>query len=99
MNVGAGDGPVTQVNVGVTPGDLASLVETLKGLGVSEEDIESLRVAIDQDEQETSEKPGPRTREWLGRITMATARGVGYVGGGATATVIGTAVAKFLGLI
>lgn len=99
VNVGAGDGSVTQLNLGVTPGDMASLVRALKGLGVSSEDIEALRSAIDQDEQETPEKPGPRTREWLGRMTMATARGVGYIGGGATATVIGTAVAKFLGLV
>jgi hypothetical protein len=62
-------------------------------------DVESLRAAIDQDQHETAEKPGPRTRDWLGRMTMAAARGAGYVGGGATATVIGTAVAKYFGLI
>jgi hypothetical protein len=99
VNVGAGDGPVTQINVGVTPGDLTSLIDALKGLGVPAEDIESLRAAIDQDQHETDEKPGPRTREWIGRMTMAAVRGAGYVGGGATATVIGTAVAKYLGLV
>lgn len=99
VNVGAGDGPVTQVNVGVSPGDLATLVEVLNGLGVSSKDIESLRAAILQDEQETSQKPGPRTGEWLGRMTLAVARGARHVGGGATATIIGTAVAKYLGLM
>jgi len=99
VNVGAGEGPATQVNVSVRPGDMTSLIDTLKGLGVPAMDIDSLRAAVDQDQLATAEKPGPRTREWLGRMTMAAARGTGYVGGGATATVIGTAVAKYLGLI
>ena len=93
-------GPNASVEVSVSPGDLTSLLGYLESQGVERAERDELGEAIKEDEAEGArEKPGRRVAAWLGRVTLKVAASGGRVGEGTAAAVIGTAVARYFGLL
>lgn len=94
-------GPNASVNIEVVPGDLDSLMRYLEAHGIEKGDREELAEAIKSDAAEAGPKQGPgkRVSAWLGKVSLKMAASGGRIGEGTAATVIATAVARFLGLM
>jgi hypothetical protein len=88
-------GPSAAVNVAA--GDLHSLLDYLKSVGVDAADREALAGAIAADADE-AEKPGSRVRDWLGRMAFKIAAAGERVGEAAAGGSIAFAVARFFGI-
>lgn len=75
-NVAAGSPGATQANqVQVVQGDMASLLQHLRGLGFDDASLQELPAAVDADTKEGAQGLGNRTKEWLSK---AAARAGGF---------------------
>jgi hypothetical protein len=86
------------VDIAVARGDLESLLLHLRTIGVEEADLEALPTSLQMDAGAPSEQPGPRTREWIGRVTFKLAASASRIGEGAAGGAIALAIARYLGL-
>lgn len=98
VNVGQAAGAVQQVAVAsFVPGDFAALARELALAGVTSREVDELRDSLEGDGPSGGE-PGPRTREWLGRVALRLVRVSGDLAGQTGASVVAMAVARYLGL-
>lgn len=98
INLAVGNSGTThQTSMNVQAGDLSSLKEYLKGLGLEDEAIGDLDRALELDAAESSQ-PGPATQGWLGRVMIMLGRGTLSVGSNAVGSLIAEAVMRFLGI-
>ncbi|MCU1024082.1 hypothetical protein [Stenotrophomonas maltophilia] len=95
-----GNANVANVTNHVAQGDLASLVEHLRGVGVAQEDLRALEVAVelDGDEPHRSKKLGPAVAEWVGSIIGKAASGVWDVTVSAAGALLGAALSTYYGI-
>lgn len=98
----AGSQEFTQTVEQVVPaGDSGALHQALERLGVPGGEIEALDEAIDQDRRDSQavgDEIGPATRTWLDGLRGKVAAGSIRLAEGATISVVGRAVAQFVGL-
>lgn len=99
-NLAYGSSEVTQdAEVHVSRGDFSSLRELLIGLGVSEEEIDELKVALKEDDQsEERGSLGSRTSQWIGNMIAKTVSGTWDASTSVAADVLKKAILSFLGL-
>jgi len=82
--------PGAHQHVAVGQGDLDALLDRLRELGVTDDDLDDLTDAIDHDGAE----PGSRVSAWLGRFML----GVGAVTTAATGQLIADAIGGYYGI-
>jgi hypothetical protein len=92
-------GPNAAIHVNVTPGDLASLMAFLAEHGIDEAERQELTEAIGSDAVVGESRPGRSVTAWLGKVSLRLAASGARVGEATAATVIGTAIARYLGLV
>jgi len=90
---------VTQsINQQVTAGDLASLKNALRGVGIEEEDIEKLVSDLDEDGERTKDQGfGERVAEWIGTMTKKIVSGTWQVAIETGPAMLKEAIARYLG--
>lgn len=76
QNYAAGSNNVEQAAISIAPGDLPALVQELKKLGVTDEDLRLLPEALDDDQKAGAGGVGPAVKKWLGSATSKVAQGV-----------------------
>lgn len=97
LNWAAGTGGVTQTIVNVVPGDFDSLAAYLRQQGVDNTELTELRGAVDADAVEgVTKEPGPRVRDWIGKVTLRLAQSGSRITEGATGALIAEAILRFL---
>lgn len=84
------DSPGTRQESTVVQGDLPSLLNRLRALGVEDGELDELAEAIDHDGPE----PGARVNAWLGRITL----GLGAVATAAIGQLVADAIGAYYGI-
>jgi hypothetical protein len=91
---------VTQTNmINVQKGDFQSLRRCLTDKGVSEEDVDELEKAIQEDPPPSSDATyGRGVSAWLGKMVSNAASGVWQIGVGAASRFLGTALGSYYGL-
>ncbi len=95
--VAAGTNITQNVQQEVRSNDLDSLLSYLKSIGVSEEETQELKEAIEEDgHREKSAGFGPRVRDWLGKKAAEGALNATLSG---IATTAATAMAQYYGLL
>lgn len=83
----------------VTAGDFNSLAECLKAAGVENEDIESLKQAIEADPKPaSSDKMGPNVSGWIGSMVSKAASGAWKIGSAVAAPLIVKAICAYYGI-
>ena len=93
--VAAGTNITQNVQQEVRSNDLSSLLSYLKSVGVSEEDVQELKEAVEEDgPAEESAGLGPRVRDWLGKKTAEGALNATLSG---IATTTAKAIAQYYG--
>jgi hypothetical protein len=99
-NLAAGSQDFTQASqIAVQKGDFSSLRDLLCRLNVPSEEISTLETSLKEDAKDSgAEKLGPKTSGWVGRMMQKAAEGTLKIGTSAAASVIGKAIAKYLGL-
>lgn len=100
QNVAAGNAHVEQRAAPIVArGDSAALRTVLKLQGVEDADIEQLLEALKSDANSGMEgQIGPAVQSWMGKLWAATVSGSSKVATSAIGSVIGKAIAIFLGL-
>jgi hypothetical protein len=98
-NIAAGSSDFSQsIRQGVLAGDIASLLKTLKELGVSDEDAKELKEAIAQDGKPNDAKSfGQRVTAWLGKMVTKAAAGAWKVGTSVAVEVLPKLIMKHYG--
>lgn len=82
----------------ITPGNFESLSAFLKDQGVTEDDIQELQSAIQEDPQpEDSSSFGPKVAGWIGKMATKAAQGIWKIGSVVAVDVVTKAVAKYHG--
>lgn len=91
---------VTQnLQMTVTAGDFNSLAECLKAAGVENEDVDSLKQAIDADPKPaSSDKLGANVSGWIGKMVTKAASGIWKIGAAAAAPLIVKAISAYYGI-
>jgi hypothetical protein len=97
INAVGNTGTTNQYAAPVQPGDLQGLKEKLAGLGVPEELITDLDIALVKDADST-EQPGPHTQGWFGRLMIKAGQGTLQLVSATATTVVMAEVRRFLGL-
>jgi hypothetical protein len=99
-NLAVGSENFTQASqVAVQKDDFASLRDFLEKLGVTSEEVAELESSIKDDAKDSGPgKLGPKTSNWFGRAMQKAAAGALNIGTSVAATVLGKALAKYLGL-
>jgi len=99
-NLAAGGHDFAQAaQIAVQQGDFSSLRDLLTRLDVPNEEISALDVSIKEDAKDVgSGKLGPKTSSWIARMMQKAGEGALKIGTSAAASVIGKAIAKYLGL-
>lgn len=80
--VASGDRIEQKVKQGIESGDMDSLIDYLRDVGLQHEDLESLKEAIEADGEPTGDELGERVKSWLGEMTEKTYKGAINVGKG-----------------
>jgi hypothetical protein len=94
-----GSAPNSQIGMVVATGDFSSLREFLLREGVSDEDVTSLRAALESDIRPRSGgKLGPRVSSWIGGMVKKAAEGLWNAGVDAAGKVLAEAVMNYYGL-
>jgi hypothetical protein len=88
-------GDTTQNSTQIQPGDLASLKEYLRQLGLTDEIIDDLDDALSAD-ADSKNQPGPATRSWLSRVMIKIGSGTLSVASNAAGSLIATALMQYL---
>jgi len=97
-NIAVGNpGPTNQHATHVQPGDLPGLKDKLTQLGVTEELIDELDTALDED-ADSQEQPGPHVQSWLSRMMIKVGKGTLPLVSATATTVVIAEVRRFLGL-
>lgn len=97
-NLAVGNSGIThQTSLNVQAGDLNSLKQYLKELGLEDEIINELDESLSLDAAETSQ-PGPATQGWLGRVMIQIAKGSLSVASNTSGSLVAEAVMRFLGI-
>lgn len=79
--------------------NFTSLERVLRENGVDENDVNELKVALEDDEQPNPNKGfGPRVSSWISKMMKKAAEGSWEVGVGAAGTLLAQAIAKYYGL-
>lgn len=100
QNTNIGVANVSQTNpvqVSIPKGDWNALGKYINGLGVSDEEIQSLRADIESDSKECKSGIGPRASSWLERIRNGTVHVASSLAGNVVANLITQAIVSFLG--
>jgi len=85
-----------EFNIGAK--DLAALEQILSDNGVSHQDVQELRAAVESEpEAESGQKFGPRVSSWIGKMMGKAADGSWKVGVGAAGSLLAQAIAKYYG--
>jgi hypothetical protein len=90
-------GTTNQYATHVQPGDLQGLKEKLAELGVTEELIDDLDIALDEDAASLVQ-PGPHVQGWFSRMMIKVGRGSLQLASTAASTVVMAELRRFLGL-
>lgn len=99
QNYSAGGTNVTQTAVGsVQMGDLESLLAVLRSTGLSEGDVASLQVALNQDAVAGASGMGSAVKEWLADLTIKAGQGIAGIGADVVSQVVAQAILVFLGI-
>jgi AbiTii-like protein len=97
-NIAVGSTGVTQT-VQVQAGDLEGLNAYLASLGLQQEDLDGLAIALKEDERPSKGQGfGKRVSAWIGDMTGKAASGTWQVGVGAAGELLATAVRWYYGL-
>lgn len=97
LNWAAGSGNVSQTVVAVLPGDFDSLAAHLRQQGVDERELTELREAVGADAtRAVMREPGPRVRDWIGKVTLRLAQSGSRITEGASGTLIAEGILRFL---
>ncbi|WP_292957068.1 MULTISPECIES: hypothetical protein [unclassified Neptuniibacter] len=97
-NVSGGNVSQT-MSLTVTSGNFDSLANYFRGQDVTEDDIQSLELAVSQDPEATEPGSfGPKVSGWIGKMTSKAANGSWAVSVGAAGSLLATAIAKFYGI-
>ena len=95
-----GSGTIQNVTNSVVKNDIESLAKVLRDHHVAEEDIQSLRVAIQEDASSTDIEPhsfGPKVRTWIGGMVAKAGSASWKIGIGAAGSLLATAIAAYYG--
>lgn len=96
--LGVGGNVVQSITQVVKTGDLNSLKEYLKRVGVPDEDSDFLIMAIEKDGETSKEQGfGPRVKEWLGGVVQKVTSGLWKIGVDVAPTVIAKAISAYYG--
>ena len=93
----AGRDAVSNV-INITKGDFSKLSEILSSKGISPEDIESLKDALDSEKEKTSDKFGPKVSGWIGKMMEKAANGVLEISLEKASTFLIEAIKKYYGI-
>lgn len=89
---------VSSIVFNITTGDLSSLEKALSENGISEEDIEKLRVAVESEEKQAQKDGfGPKVSLWIGKMMQKAAEGTWGAGVGAGGALLAQALGKYYG--
>lgn len=97
-NIAMGSSGFVQQALSNPAGSVEELISQLQGLEIPQELLADLRVALDEDSEESQaelSEPGPRVKSWLGRISVLGAKAGGKLGASVTAEVIKLVLAYF----
>lgn len=97
QNIALGSRDFEQTLALLQPGDTAGLFAYLTSIGVSDDDLEELRTALDADAQEQSGL-GPRVREWIGTASLKAAQAAGTGAASAIASLAVKAISAHFGI-
>jgi len=95
--VATGVGNTQNVKQGVVVGDFSTLEAYLQGLGVSPEDVNELRSAIDADGKRAKGSFGELVKNWLARFTQKALDGLFNVAVSSAVPLVIAAVEQFYG--
>lgn len=94
-------GNINQTNeINVIQGDFVSLTKELKKIGVQDDEIELLRLALEEDEnkEDNLNGLGRRTSEWLGKAVVELTKRGGQIATNIATSALTTVVMRYLGL-
>ncbi len=98
VNLAQGSSGIVQAGeLSVVAGDLDGLLAFVRNLGLEESDVSQLREALAKD-QAVAPGLGEQTRDWLGRTTVKVAASASRIGEAASAGLLASAVARYLGI-
>ncbi len=89
---------VSQRIVQVPAGDTAALNQTLRDLGIDDDDIEGLESAIQEDQRSDATGLGAKTKKWIGEMTLKAAEGSWQVALETAPTLLSKILSQYLGL-
>lgn len=78
--VASGDRIEQKVTQGIEPGDMDSLMDYLRKVGLQQKDLDDLKEAIESDEDPTGDELGERVKSWLGEMAEKAFKGAINVG-------------------
>ena len=81
----------------INQGDLASLNAYLKSKGLSDEQLDELKVAIEEDPEPTKPNLGPRVAAWIGKMVGLAVSGGWTVASGAAGGLLTNAIWAYYG--
>ena len=88
----------SHIEFNIVAKDLAALEQILSANGVSHQDVQELRAAVESEpEAESGQKFGPRVSSWIGKMMGKAADGSWKVGVGAAGSLLAQAIAKYYG--
>lgn len=93
----SGTGDVNQTVNQVIAGDIDSLKNALKELGIGAEDIAEVEQAIN-DDAKSKTKPGPKVSEWVGKVLVKGVKTTGKIATGAIGGLLAQAIARYHGI-
>lgn len=93
-------GEIASVNNTIIKSDLASLLLSLKKVGVSQSDLATLETAIAQDGVSDPQPKaiGPRVRDWIGGMVTKAGTSAWEISIGTAGSLLATAIQKYYGL-
>jgi hypothetical protein len=98
QNIATGSSHVTQLAaMAVGVGDLKSLSDFLISIGVEDSDLKELEKALVTD-ADSGERFGRRVRNWISMMLGKASSGAWKIAVGAASSLLGQAIAKYLGL-
>jgi hypothetical protein len=95
-----GSGSIQGVTNSIVRNDFESLASALRTHNVTDDDIASLRAAIEKDQGADDHKTqslGPRVRQWIGGMVSKAGSAAWQIGIGAAGNILGSAIGAFYG--
>ena len=92
-------GSIGTVNVGVAPGDILSLINSLVASGINEEDAKEFAAAVASESPESKEEPfGAKAKTWIAKNLKKAANGTWKIGICVATDVLKAAALSYYGL-